>query len=150
MLKLELITPERVALTETVYEIMLPTQNGQITLLPGHMPLITLLQPGVITIRRQKGDTDRQLEHLATSGGFVQVADNHVKVMADTAERADDINELKIEEAKTAARQQLAQAKDDVAYADAVSRLEAELARAKVKNLKHRHSGSARLPENSQ
>lgn len=139
MLHFELITPEQVAVTEEVYEVILPSVNGPIAVLPGHVPLVTLLQPGVISMRRQKGDADTLLDHIATSGGFVEITGQSVKVMADTAERADDIDELKIEEAKAAAKRQVYQAKDDVSYADAVARLETELARQKVKNLKRRH-----------
>lgn len=148
MLKFEIITPEKVAVSEDIYEAILPAQDGQIAVLPGHIPLITLLSPGIISIRRQKGDSDNQLEHLATSGGFVEITHNNIKVMADTAERADDLDEMRIEAAKTEAKRQLSQAKDEVSYADAASRLEIELARTKVKNLK-RSRGSRMSPPDS-
>lgn len=134
-----LITPEKTAMDESIYEVILPTKTGQIAVLPGHMPLVTLLQPGVISIRRQKNDNDEQLMHLATSGGFVEVAGGAVKVMADSADRADDLDELKVEEAKDEAKRQRDSAADDVAYADAVGRLEFELAKLRVLNLKRRH-----------
>ncbi len=139
MLNFDLITPEKVAISQEVYEVILPTENGQIAVLPGHIPLVTVLKPGVISIRRQKGDPDDKLEHLATSGGFAEVTSASIKVMADTADRADDISELKIQEAKEEAKQQVAAARDDISYADAISRLEFELAREKVRGLKHRH-----------
>lgn len=144
MIKFELITPERVAMQEEIYEVILPTQSGQIAVLPGHVPLVTILRPGVITLRRQKGESDDELEHVATSGGFVEVTSNSVKVMADTAERAEDLDELKIEEAREAAQRQVREAKDEAAYADALGRLEIELARLKVKNLKRRHGSRVR------
>lgn len=141
MLRFELITPEKVAISEEVYEAILPTINGQIAVLPHHIPLVTLLQPGVIAIRRRKGDSDDSLEYIATSGGFVEVTGISVKVMADTAERADELDDLRIQEAREAAKRRVAEAKDDVAYADAIAQLNIELARQKVKNLKRRHRG---------
>lgn len=143
MLTFSLVTPEKIALTEEVYEVMLPTAKGQIAVLPGHVALVTLLQPGVIMIRRQKGDSDEKLEHIATSGGFAEITGKSVKVMADTAERADDLDEMRIEEAKEAAARSAREAKDDVSYTDAIGRLEIELARLKVKNIKKRHGRSA-------
>ena len=144
MIQFQLITPEKIAFSEEIYEAILPTQDGQIAVLPGHVSIVTLLRPGVISLRRTKGDSDDKLEHLATGGGFVEIAHDQIKVMADSAERADEIDELKIAEAREAAKQQLAQAKDEISYTDALSRLELELAREKVKNLKRRH-GSDRI-----
>lgn len=145
MLHFELITPEKVAMAEDIYEAILPTQQGQITVLPHHVSLITLLVPGVISLRRKKGDSDEALEHVATSGGFAEITGSSVKVMADTAERADDLDEMRIEEAKAAAKRAASEARDDVSYADAVARLQAELARSKVKNMKRRHGNSRDL-----
>lgn len=150
MLNLELITPEGVILTEEIYEAILPTENGQIAVLPGHVALITLLRAGIISIRRQKGEPDASLEHLATRGGFVEIAGNSIKVMADTAERAEDLEQLKIEEAKEEAQKELREAKDEVSYAEAIGRLEYELAREKVRNLKRRHGSRTTGPENIQ
>lgn len=141
MIQFELISPEKVLLSEEIYEAILPAAGGQIAVLPNHVPLITLLKPGVISIRRKKGDDDAKLDHIATSGGFVEIGQNRIKVMADTAERADDLDEMKIEQAKEEAKRQAYAAKDDVSHASALARLEMELARYKVKNLK-KHRGS--------
>lgn len=140
MIKFDLITPEKTALSVEIYEVMLPSLNGQISILPNHMPLVTLLKPGVISIRYKQNDDDEELEHLATSGGFVEVNQNTVKVMADTADRADELDDLKIEEARELAKRLASQARDDVARTDATVRLETELARFRVKNLKRRRS----------
>ena len=138
MLNLELVTPEKISLKETVYEVILPTVDGQIAVLPKHIPLITLLSPGVISVRRLRDDSDDKLEHYATGSGFVEITGNSVKIMSDSAEHADELDEKKIIEARDEAKRQVKEAKDDVAYTDAVARLESELARIKVKNLKHR------------
>jgi F-type H+-transporting ATPase subunit epsilon len=150
MLKFELITPEKTAVSEEVYEATLPSVDGQITILPGHMPLVTLLKPGVISIRRQKNDSDEKLEHLATSGGFVEIDHNMVKVMADSAEQADEIDDQKIAEAWAEAKRMASEARDDVARTDATAQLEMALARERVKNLKRRHGRQTTTPENIQ
>ncbi len=144
MLQFELITPERKVVTESVYELILPAVDGQISILPGHISLVTLLRPGVVSIRHQKGQADDQLDHLAVSGGFVEVSNDQVKLMADSAERAEELEEAKIVEAKAAAQREAREAKDEVQYTDAVGRLELELAREKVRNLKRRHHTSPR------
>ena len=150
MLKLELITPEKIALTEEVYEVMLPTETGQIAILPGHVDLITTLKPGVITVRREKGDGEAKLEHLATSGGFAEITGKSVKILADSADRAEDLDELKIQQARDEAKRQAKEATDELSYIDATARLETELARLKVKNLKKRHGSRTISPENLQ
>ncbi len=149
MIKFSLITPERTALSEEIYEAILPSANGQISILPNHMPLVTLIVPGVISLRRQKGDSDDRMEHLATSGGFAEISHNVLKVMATTAERADELDELKIEAARQEAQRMARQAKDDIAHSDAVAQLETEIARLRVKNMK-KHHGRTINPENVQ
>lgn len=150
MLKFELITPEKTAVSEEIYEATLPSVDGQITILPGHMPLVTLLKPGVISIRHLKNDSDEKLEYLATSGGFVEIDHDSVKVMADTAEMAEDLVDFKIEEARAEAKRMASEARDDVARIDATAQLEMALARERVKNLKRRHGSRVSSPDNIQ
>lgn len=150
MLKIELISPERVLLSEEVYEAILPAEGGQIAVLPNHISLVTLLEPGIISLRRRKGDADEALEYIATSGGFVEISHNRIKVMADTAERADDLDELRIQEAREAAKRKITEARDDVSYADALGQLQIELVRQKVKNLKKRYSSRTPGPDSVQ
>lgn len=125
--KLKLIAPDGVKYEHDASEALLPTPNGQIAILPNHMPLISLLSPGEIIL-----NINGKEEHLVTEGGIVEIANNEVKVLADTAEDVDSLNELKIEEAKKAAETRLAQAKDDVEYTEASTALEKELARLTV------------------
>ena len=122
--KLKLIAPDGVKYEETASEITLPTRDGQITILPGHMPLITLLRPGEIIIK-----DGAKTHELATEGGVAEISQGLVKILADTAEDASNLNELKIIEAKKAAEHRLAQAKDSVEFADASAALEKQLAK---------------------
>ena len=122
--KLKLIAPDGVKYEETATEITLPTRDGQISILPGHMPLITLLKPGEIIIKN-----GAKVHELATEGGVAEISQDLVKILADTAEDAGNLNELKIVEAKKAAEHRLATAKDGVEFADASAALEKQVAK---------------------
>lgn len=121
---LKIIAPDGVKYQAEATEITLPTPAGQITVLPDHMPLVSLLSPGEIILRNGS-----KTNELATEGGIVEICDNLVKVLADTAEDADSLDELKIMEAKKAAETRLAEAKDDVEFTDAAASLEKQLAK---------------------
>ncbi len=86
-LQLEVITPERRVLAETVDAVAIPGANGELGILPGHTPLISQLQTGVLTYT-QGGATGR----LHVSGGFVEVNNDRVSVLADVAERPEEID----------------------------------------------------------
>jgi len=92
---LEIITPEKVVYKDDVDEIIIETENGQITILPEHVNLLTKVMPGEMTIK--KGN---QEHFLAITGGFLEISDNSVNLLADYAIRAEDIEVAKIEEAQ--------------------------------------------------
>ncbi|PYT00993.1 MAG: F0F1 ATP synthase subunit epsilon [Acidobacteria bacterium] len=87
MLKLEIVTPERKVLDESVDSVTIPTASGEAGILPNHAPLISALKPGILSYSN-KGMTER----LAVSGGFVEVSSNKVSVLTDTAETASEID----------------------------------------------------------
>ena len=86
-LQLDVITPERRLLSEAVDSVNVPGANGELGILPGHTPLISQLQAGVLSYA-QGGATTR----LLVSGGFVEVNADRVSVLADLAEQPDEIN----------------------------------------------------------
>jgi len=86
-LQLDVITPERNVLSESVDEVRVPGLNGELGILPGHTPLISQLQTGVLTYTQ--GGSARRLH---VSGGFVEVKDDRVSVLADMAERPEEID----------------------------------------------------------
>jgi F-type H+-transporting ATPase subunit epsilon len=86
-LQLDIITPERGLLSETVDAVTLPGLGGELGILPGHTPLISQLQTGVLSYT-QGGATKR----LLVSGGFVEVSNDHVAVLAELAERPEEID----------------------------------------------------------
>ena len=87
MLKLEIVTPERRVLDETVDSVTVPTASGEAGILPNHAPLISALKPGILSYSN-KGTTER----LAIAGGFVEVSSNKVAVLTDVAEAANEID----------------------------------------------------------
>lgn len=101
LIKFEIVTPERTVLKEMIKQITLPTKNGEITVLPNHIPLIATIQQGVITIKKK----DDSPEILSVSGGFVEVLNNKVVILADTAEMAEEIDIDRAEEARKRAEE---------------------------------------------
>jgi len=87
MLNLEIVTPERKVFDETVDAVTIPTANGEIGILPNHAPLISTLKPGILTYSNRGAS-----ERMVVSGGFVEVSENKVSILADIAERADEVN----------------------------------------------------------
>ena len=87
MLKLEIVTPEKRVIDETVESVTVPTATGEAGILTSHAPLISALKPGILSYSN-KGVTAK----LAVSGGFVEVSGDQVSVMTDTAETADEID----------------------------------------------------------
>jgi len=87
MLKLEIVTPEKRVVDETVDSVTVPTLSGEAGILPNHAPLISALKPGILSFTN-KGATER----LAVAGGFVEVSSDMVSVLTDVAETTADIN----------------------------------------------------------
>ncbi|MEI6498768.1 MAG: ATP synthase F1 subunit epsilon [bacterium] len=125
--KLKLIAPDGVKYEEEASELSLPTPDGEIIVLAHHTPLITSLKPGEIVIRN--GSIEH---HLATEGGIAEIGDNMVKILADTAENADSLDELKIIAARHAAEERIANAQNTVEFTEATIMLEKQLARLNV------------------
>src|ERR1043165_2384706 len=86
-LDLEIATPERELVREQVSEVQVPGKNGYMGILPGHAALVGLLGVGVLSY-----SVGGEKRYMAVHGGFLEVADDHVRVLADTAERAEEID----------------------------------------------------------
>lgn len=129
-LQFEITTPERVVLKREADSLTVPTAEGEITVLPGHIPLVAVLRPGMVTVRNGQDE-----EYLAVAAGFLEVQpDGRVLALADAADRADDLDLAKVEEARERAVRELEEARrtDDVSAAAAMAALEREMARIKV------------------
>jgi F-type H+-transporting ATPase subunit epsilon len=104
-LTLEVVTPERAVVREPVAEVQLPGREGYLGILPGHTPLLTELATGALTYRQGS-----QTRRVAISGGFAEVLPDRVIVLADVAERAEEIDSARARNALATAEKQLAAA----------------------------------------
>ena len=128
---LEIVTAERVVLSDEVDQINAPTKDGRVGILPRHAPLLTILDVGELDIIKAGERTP-----FAISGGFMEVLPNRVTILADTAERADEIDEARAEAARRRAEEQIAQRQSDHDIALAEAELRRALIRLKVAQLK--------------
>ena len=139
-IKFEIVTPERVVLKEEVLQVTVPTIEGEITVLPKHSPLVSILKPGVLEMKKLDGT----IEIASVSGGFVEVLLNKVIILADTAERAEEIDLERAEEARKKAEESLKNLRsvDASQFATLTALMEKELARTRTakrwRNLKGR------------
>ena len=101
-IKLEVVTAERVVYTEDVDTVIAPGIEGQLGILPHHAPLMTILQSGELIVRRGSDE-----DIMAISGGFLEVRPDRVIVLADQAERAEEIDAARAEAAKQRAEERL-------------------------------------------
>lgn len=142
IIKFKIATPERVVYEDNIFQISVPTTSGEITILPNHVPLVSILQAGELKIKDKDG------EHLvAVSGGFLEIKpDNEVVILADNAERAEEIDVDRAEQARKRAIEQMAQAKaeENVDYAKLQAVLDREMNRVKIakkyRNIPSSHS----------
>lgn len=149
LLTFSLVTPERTLYHTEAAAVTLPTSTGEITILPGHEPLVATLTDGVAVLRHPDGTE----EDIAVAGGIIRVMqDGRVTVMAEMAERGADLDLDAIEKAKQKAEQILAQTDraSEEQFADVAASLQRELAkyRAAVKH-RSRHGHAGKAPENS-
>jgi F-type H+-transporting ATPase subunit epsilon len=105
-LSVEIVTAERSVAAETDVDMLIaPASEGEVGILPRHAPLLTTLRPG--TLRMKKGGEETE---MAVSGGFLQVNQDRVLILADAAERADEIDEERAEAARKQAEAALTEA----------------------------------------
>lgn len=124
---------------ENVYEVTLPTLDGEIGVLKDHMPLVSVATNGAIAVRRNPKDRDDQREYYATNGGVIEVSDNTLRVLVDEADHADTINEAEAQKAFERAQKMKAEAKDQVSLEHAQQLIDRQSVRLQVAGLKRRH-----------
>ena len=139
MIHLQIVTLTGTKFDDDVYEVILPTLDGEIGVLPGHMPLISVATNGVISVRRKSKDPVSAREYFATNGGVIEVSSNTLLIIVDEADHADEINEAEAEAAHQRAMQMKAEAKDQVSLDHAQALLDRSSIRLQVAGLKRRH-----------
>ena len=126
-IKFEIVTAERVVYSDEVDVVIAPGIEGQLAILPNHAPLLTMLQPGDLTVRKEGEE-----QYIFVSGGFLEVMQNRVTVLADTAERAEEIDISLAEEARRRAEESLKLRTAQVDLAAAEAALKRAMMRIKV------------------
>jgi F-type H+-transporting ATPase subunit epsilon len=123
-LKMEIVTPDRKVLGKEIKSLVVPASDGYVGILPGHAPLVTSLGIGVLNYK-----SDEENDLIAISGGFMEVSENKISIMADTAECCSEIDLERAKRAEQRARERLKQQKTDIDFVRAEKALKRALAR---------------------
>lgn len=143
MLHIDIITPDQVVYSGDAEAVTLPTAEGEITVLPKHIPLIGVLTPGTVIVRTKGTESV-----FAVSRGVIEIDGASVRVLADTADRVEELEEAAVERAREAAEKLVSEKRSDVeGFAEATAILERELARLKTVR---RHRGVRSMPRPQQ
>lgn len=130
--RVDIVTAERLVFSEDADIVMVPGVDGELGILPHHAPIMTMIKPGEVLVR--KGAEEYS---LAVSGGFLEVKPDHITILADAAERADEIDIARAEAAKKRAEENLTNRTAETDNANAEASLRRALARLKVAEKRH-------------
>ena len=135
-MKLEIVTPEKIAYSAEVDQVTLPTATGEITILPNHVPLVTELLPGELRLK-----DGNQITIMATGSGFAEIDGKKVSIATDLAERAEAIDEKAAEEARKRAEEALKEKErlSEEEFAVAAAALQKALTQLKVRRKHSTH-----------
>lgn len=142
--RLEIMTAEKELYSEDVELVVAPGAIGQLGILPHHAPLLTLLQPGELMVRKNGED-----EYIAVTGGFLEVMANRIVVLADAVERAEEIDEQRALEAMKRAQERIESRTSDLDLQRALASMRRAQARLKVARRRRRREGRSRPPDMS-
>lgn len=139
MIHFRLVALSGTKFDDDVYEVILPTLDGEIGVLQDHMPLVSVATNGAIAVRKDPRDSDANREYFAINGGVIEVSENVLSVLVDEADNADDINEAEVEAAMERAKKLKSEAKDQVSLEHAEQLIDRQSVRLQVAGLKRRH-----------
>lgn len=132
---LQIITPEKIVFDGDVDGLTLPAMTGELTILPGHVPLITPLRSGEIMLHH---GNDRQ--HMAVHGGFVEVSGDTIKLLTEAAELEEEVDERRAQEALERAQRAKEEAASEHDQGEALAAIERAIARLNLaQRRKQRH-----------
>ena len=134
-LHLEIVTAERLVLSDDVDQVNAPTKDGRVGILPRHMPLITVLTEGELSIIKNGVRTE-----FAVFGGFMVVLPDRVTIWADSCDRSDEIDLDRAEEARQRAEERIAQRKSDQDMIQAEAELRRALMQIRIAQTKRNNS----------
>jgi F-type H+-transporting ATPase subunit epsilon len=142
-LSLDIVTAERVVLSEGGFDIVIaPGIEGELGILPRHAPLMTILHIGELRARRGNEEID-----MAIAGGFLEVRDDTVTVLADAAERSDEIDIARAEAARRRAEEDMLNRRSDIDVAAVLAAARRSEVRIRVAERRRRRGGGAGRPE---
>ena len=134
---LDVVSAEEKLFSKKVRSITVSGSEGELGILPGHVPLLTALKPGMVQVVLEDGKN----ELFYVAGGFMEVQPDHVIVLADTALRGGDLDEQEIMAAQKRAQEAMADAKGDMSYAEAAAELARAVAQLRVLQQLRRRKG---------
>jgi len=138
-IRLEIITAERQVLADDVNVVVIPGIEGELGILPHHAPLMTMIKPGELLIRKDGEET-----YMSVSGGFLEIRPGKIIILADACERAEEIDIQRAEEAKHRAEERLKTHPPELDLAQAQAALLRSVIRLKVAERRRRKSASGR------
>ena len=138
-MKLELVTLAGIKVDQEVYEVMLPTAAGPISVFAGHEPLVSVAIPGTISVRHNKSDSDEKIEYFAVSGGVIEITGSRVRVLVDEADHGDDIVEAESKAALAKAVDLQKNAKTAIELEKATQLVDRHQVRLNVAGLRRKH-----------
>jgi len=138
MIHFQLVSLGGVKFDQEVYEVLLPTLDGQIGVLDHHMPLVSVASTGTIAVRHKASDPDDFRDYFAVSGGVIEVSNNTLTVLVDDADHADEITLAEAQKAYDEAQKLKKEAKDQVSLEHAQSLMDRQAVRLQVAGLKRR------------
>jgi F-type H+-transporting ATPase subunit epsilon len=130
-MRLDIVTAEKLVYSDEVSSVVVPGAEGQLGILPNHAPLLTSLKPGELKVLKEGEETN-----IAVSGGFLEVLKNVVTILADTAERAEDIDVERAEAALKRAQEKVNSSESDLDLERAIRALKRSQARVFVSKRK--------------
>jgi len=130
IINFEIVTQEKTVIKEEILQVTVPTGDGEITVLANHIPLVSTIVPGVIQIKKKNED----IEIISISGGFIEVLRDKIVILADTAERAEEIDKERTEKARRKAEEIMKDTKrfDKERFTNINAKIAKELARDKA------------------
>ena len=137
-MKFKLVTLSGELINTDVYEVVLPTTEGEISVFPDHEPLVTVAKEGVVAIRYEKGQSDDALDYFAIGGGVVEINGKSVKILVEEADVAEDIVEAEAQAALDRAKEMRETAADQVELEKASQLIDRHAVRLKVADLHRR------------
>ena len=135
---LEIVTAERLVYSDEVDIVVAPGMEGELGILPHHAPLLTILQPGELRIQK----TGQEDVYIAVTGGFLEVTGNRVIVLADAAERSEEIDEARAQEALRRAEERLERSEEGQDLQRALASIRRSRLRLDVKRRRQRRPPS--------